>query len=713
MAETPQIQDTQPILDAIKPADKSEGYDEFARTLGSLSKVTANKAEEIETDKSSAMLTNSIANAEQIKSSSQARMLESPDNANKIAEQTTQALEMVKKASFVNSKDRTQLNAYISTTDSAVNLKATETSVRQSQRGAAFTHYANWPDELKAYEQTVKTGDPKQVQAMHDAMVNTLRGLVSMGALTPEQAGNGIKGMANAVDIAQDHFAMYGNPNATAKDFHTVTSNPLNPTSNTPGNPINVTTGWTTDYYSSDRSFQGVMADVADRKLPNPMVFDSLPSAQRQHAILAMQGTQQADGIINSGETHDAIAREYQDLSNKNRVLSYRDQAKRNALGTYLNNIKNGNMLSLMANDPQGNGILQNFNQSNAAINNIATFSPEQRAAALNQNKDHFTNQAVSWAQARNIPSESIQPISSADVATTASSFVLGGHPENALVVMSHYSKQNQAYVANSQKEPGQRIILQAISYAPNDISPEDKLDLIAANQKGRKFLSQEKGKLEGAPKDSELLTRVYANLVDSMKTIQRNYDPQQAQTLTKAMVDSTLNLARYKAEKQSNSNMQAKGINTDVFDTQWHKYVDDASSIYMKAFQSQSGTNYIVNPQQLLQPLTNTDLDALASYAINKGYERLKGNRSDAEVMSAIERNPLTMSISPTNQLEAIDGNGIAYFSEPLTGNTIALAHKINRDRKNAAANVVANANMNIGNPNLNIGGNNNVNAQ
>lgn len=674
--EIPQLQDTQPILNPVSPNSRAAGYEAFGKTLGQIAGMAEEKAVDIEKEESSGMYINSVANVEQVKSDAQIRLLKNPDQAQKIAEQTTDAMNAIRQNAAVNSGDRPKLNAYIDGSSAQVHLKATETAVRQNQHEMAFTHFANWGDQLKAYQDALIT-DHDKAEQLKSAMVSSLHGLVTTGALTPEQAASSMKTMSDVVGVAADVHAAYGNPETTAKDYHTIAANPLNRGNEGNGSPLNATTGWMIDYHNTDKTFQGVLADISNRQLPNPQAFVSLPAAERQHAIMAIHGTQEADGMINSGEPFPAIEREYKTLTEKGTVLSYKDQAKRNALGMYVNELKNGNYLKVMAGTPSGNAIMNDFTMRNSAIQN-SPIDPAKKTEMLLQNKNKMVDESVSWGQGHHTPSDYIQPIPQADIANVSSGFELGKDPSVVMQTLGQYSKQNQAYVATAMKNPAQRMIVSAISLSGNDIPPQDKLDFIAANQTGRNYLNKD---IDGGEKDKTMMTRIATNLAPAMKMVQDNYDFENGQALQNSMIVTTLKYAKYLAQKDNNIGINDKsGVMTP---DSWKGYVDQASKIYASSYSRMSGTNWAVNPSQLPTPLTNSQLDTLADHVTNEGYKYLKGGRNEAEFESAIGRNPLRMIISPTNDLLAVDGNGKVYYSMPFTNNTLPYASESRKNRE------------------------------
>jgi hypothetical protein len=678
MAEIPTLNDDSPVLNTVKINSTAEGYEAFAKTLGQLATTATDTATEIEKDQSQTMYINSVANVEQLKTTARMRMLEHPDQAPKIADQNDDALDIIKKNAFVNNKDRARLNAYISGASDDVALEATKTEVEQRQLEAATTHYTNWPDQLKAYAQANIT-DHEQAEHLKEAMIASLHGLVMSRAITPYQMASGLKDMDAAVDAARDTYEVYGNPDSTAKDYHTVAANPLNEGQDKTAAPINESTKWLTDYHNNDLSFQSVRSDIYNRQLPNPLAFSRLEPAQRKQAIQEIHGVQAADGLINSGEPFPAIEHLYNTLDRKGEVLNYRDDALKHALGGYINKLKNGNYLDVMAQTPQGDAIMKKFVMQNTAIKN-SSISNEQKNQQILQNKNDLVNNSVSYAEGHHIPNQYVQPIPQNDVSIVENSFIKGNDPKNALTIMGQYTKQNKTYVANALKNPDQRIVMQALAFAPPTIKPQDQLDFIAANQTGEDKQGQpnDKGRTYELDHDKRIhdaKVKIAANLDTQMRFISQNYDPESAQILQNSMINTATNYVKYQAQKDNN-----------ILSTgSWSPYIDKATQMYSQSFAPMTGLNYSINPQQLPMPMSKGQLDVVSNYVVGEGYKKLKTGRSDTEYMAATDRNPLRMILSPTNQFQAVDGNGQVYFSTPISERLVPYAQKVQKEHLEA----------------------------
>lgn len=672
MAEIPQLQDEQPILNPVSVNSSAQSYEDFAKTLGGLADTGEKVVEHMETAESKAMYMHSVANAQQVKEKAESLMLENPDQASTIAEKANESLTTLTKGAYVNDRDRSRLGYFAGNINNAIDLDATRTAVRQGQHQAAFTFYSNFPDQLKAL-QDASVSNPDEANQLHDSMVTSLSGMVKTGALTPEQAGNSIKAMGLIYQRAHDIHNLYNNSAAKAEDYHRVTSSPLNSGNENPEAPHNANTGWLTDYHNNDKSLQGVLADVYDRRQPSTEALMSLKPAEFQRATLAIQGAQVADGMINSGAPFTQIQKSYNDLTQKGEVLNYRDQATRAALGKYIGDLQSGNYLNVMTQTPQGNAIVKNFNDRNAAIQN-SSVDDNKKYEMILENQNKFVNEAVSYGQAHHIPSEFIQPIAKSDIQTASNSFQQGQNPSTLLQTLGQYSKQNRLYVANAMPTPDQKMVVNAVSLSDQKIPIQDKLDFVAANQVGalpngkpnekeRVFLDKD---IKGYTKDNVMTTLIASNLKDAMDIVKNTYGVNDAQTLQRSMVATTLNYAKYLAQKAG-----------DYGVSDYTKYVNQASQIYSNAFQKQSGSNWIVNSQQMPQPMTNKELDVLASYVTGEGYNKIRNSTNEVSFEKATSSNPLRMTISPQGNVQAIDMNNNVIYSTPFSTNLLALADK------------------------------------
>lgn len=668
----PQYKDTQPIINPQPIESEAEGYQAFSDMLGKLSQQSIEEAGRIGDAESKSMYINSAANIEQLKTSAQINILSDPNNASRISSDMDSSLDMIKQSAYVNKEDRARLNAYASTASDDVALKAAETNVKQTELTAAFTHYQNFLPQLKAYLGSVTSGNQQQADHLQQAMMDNLKNLVEIRAITPYEAFSSIKLMQTMVDASGDVHQLasiiHNGGSVTAQQYHTVASNPVNgnQTSNA-GAPIDGSTQYLTDHYVNDKTFQGALAAVHNDQMPDVQALVKFNPNQRNELILRAQGGQVANGIINSGQPLPKIESIYNTLNAKGNLLNYRDQETRIHLENWLSDLKNGNYLSLVGKSPDGGAFMQDWVNKNAAIQ-TSNISDTQKLQQMDLNKNNMVNKAVAWGDARHIPSEDIKPIPTPDLSLMQNGFKLNQDPSSILTVMKGYTKPNQAYIANSLKDPTQRLIAMTLSYAGNNVEPSKKLDFIAANQQGRSF-ADIKPEQNGV-KDAQLNARIVANLKSPLTLIGQTFNKMDANTYQTSMIASTLNYAKYLASTNNDFSLQ-----------NWSKWVDQACDIYSKSYIPISSSNYAVNGQQLPQPLSKPELDMIAKYAIDQGYHQANGGQPDYIFNSQKSANPLTMRISPTNHIQAVDQNGTVYYDQPFDSNLMASALKASKD--------------------------------
>lgn len=665
MNEIPQIKDSQPILNAQNVSSTAKGTDAFAEALGNLAGQASKEAEKIEDNQSQSMYINSVSNVEQLKTKAQMQMLEHPDQAGKVAQNMKAASDVINQAAYVNDQDRVKLKAYISSANDDVDLAATRTSVHQTQLMSAYTHYANWPSQLKAYQDALMK-DPDKAENLKTSIISNLKNLVSIGALTPHEAGSSIKTMSDIVDVQQQWLSAFQNGDVNAKDYHTMTSSVLPRSPQEIANsPMDENTGWMVNSHASDRSFQGVLSDLYKHNYPDFQTFNKLQPAQRDHVMLTYQGVKEADGYINSGSPLPEIQRVYDDLNQRGRVLSYKEQGTRNALGQFLHRVKGGDFLSAIQGTPGGASILQNYTNNNMAIQN-SPMSDEQKSKATLDNLNNMVSGAVSYGYGAHFAPNLIQPIPKPIVDMAQSAFKAGNDPTILLQAVGQFRDENKPWLAQAMPKASQKVVVNTIALAGNFSKPSDMIDYVAANQEGRSFLKVSEGQEKGAISDSKLQGLIASQPVfqNAMSVVRVQYDPLQTQEIQSQIVKTAANYVKYQAEKNGDFTLANKD-----------EYIQKAMGLIGNAYPKISSTNYIANPRQL--NLTPPEMDILSHYALDQAYTYLKEGVKESVYMSAVDRNNLKVTVSPTNEILAVDGNNKVYWHAPFSANLMGAARR------------------------------------
>ena len=93
--ETPQFEDTQPILKPVEVNSEAEGYEAFAKTLGSIAQSTGAKTEDLVSEQSNAMYMASASQMETAKTNAHIDMIKHPDQAENIAANSADTMDNI------------------------------------------------------------------------------------------------------------------------------------------------------------------------------------------------------------------------------------------------------------------------------------------------------------------------------------------------------------------------------------------------------------------------------------------------------------------------------------------------------------------------------------------------------------------------------------------------------------------------------------------
>jgi hypothetical protein len=669
--EIPQIQESQPILNPVHANSGAESYEHFAKILGHLSEKATEETKNIESEKSNSMYLSSLSNIDQLKLSTQELILTDPANARKHIQTMQDSIDKVMQIAYVNNEDRQKLKRYAEQSYNSTELEAVRTEVKQSQIGAAYEHYKNWPDQLDALRQSIYTNDPKNFENLKDSMLEQIASLMKAGVITPHQGAAAIDSMTEATKLAHEVHQFYNDEeNHTAQNFHKVMSNPLekNKTNNL-HYPVDEETKWLTNYHASDRTFQGAQDDLQNHLRPNVEDFENFTDHQRQQLKLEMDGIREADGLINHGASILKIQNRVNELEGK---TSFKSIAERKYLKSYLEDSKNGNSQKIMARTTIGGQIVRDYiDKSSYLQDKLEKTDPKNTEEIANiksemaKNKNDYVNNSIAYGEAHHYPI--IHPIPYEDVRTVENSLsALGANPKDALDTINQYSRQNQMYLADQLKKPQHKIIIGTIAMSNKQNSDQDKMDYIAANQPGRyKGLDL---KTEDKLSNDYLRNQINTNIKDAFDIISAQNSPQDAATLSEALIGSGVNYAKYLSEKHKQFTlMEDKSIFGSVAN------IGPATQFIKNSYVKQSGANYIINKNQVdIEP---TQMDYVAQYAIDQGNTYLLSKMSSLTVQQIKDMSPLTSTVSNTNVLMAQDMYGNIIYRAPLTSDLISRA--------------------------------------
>jgi hypothetical protein len=680
MAKIPTLDNSQPILQGSNATSGAEGYEAFAKVLGSLGEKATEAVKTIHTEKSNSMYLSSVANIDQLKLSTQELILTDPANADKHVQTMRDSVEKVGAIAYVNPGDRTKLNHYGAQTLNAVELEGVKATAKQAQIGLAYEHYKNWPAQLNALKQAANKPDSKEFENIHNSMIEHLKSLALTGSLTPLQAGNALKSMEAAVDLAKGLHETYSNlENHSAQEFHKRQYNPFEPNkTNNVNYPTDENVRWAVNHDASDRSFQGAMNGIHNHQLPDFETVEKFTPNQRQHYTLGINGVNNADSLINSNATLATIRNKVADLEGK---TDYSSVEERKYLKNYIKDWNEGNSQKLMSRTTIGGAIVKDYADKQAYLDNKLRMTDPRNMNEINsikadiaKNKNDYVDKSVAYANTHGFGIA--HPIPKEDVRTIEDNFKRGGNAAAVINTLGQYSKQNQMYVANEMKSPRHNIILQTIALGGMGNTDQEKLDFVTANQ--QRNYKEIDLQTEGLISNNYLINSFNTKIRDAIDIISAQNDPANATILNANLIQSSINYAKYLSEKKGDFSFEK--------DTVWNSS-DNISNVVRfvnKSYAKMSGANYIVNKNQT--DLDSTQMDYVSQYAIDEGNKFLRGKLGKVEYAGLRDTAPLSVTISPNNMLIAQDANGNIAFSQPVSSDLVAHATlEVKKSRREA----------------------------
>lgn len=682
MAEIPRLQESEPVLQPQGVVSGAEGFKEFAQTLGSLSEKAVKHVETIEEEKSDAMFTSSVADIEKLKTQAYVRMTEDPSSAKRVAEDMKASLDAIEKNAFVNKADRNRLKKYTVSQLGEVERKAATTDVDLRLRMTAMHFYEDWNDEQVAYF-NANLKDHNQAEILKDKMISKLNNMVAIGALTPHQGASLLRGLSSNVQAASDLYTA-ANEETIPEHLNALLSDPLHNNDPNIAHVVHPDTQFLMDHYRLNYDKNMAISQVMSGTLPNPQNWINLTEKEQHEILEAKHGYQAAQGIIKTVRGGlPTVEKAAQLLTERGDNLSTRDRYTRDSLNQYINDIKNGNFNGALNTTGIGKLIDQNYLMQQQAINNGAGGALDKARQTI-ELKDKTVNDRVAAGHALGIPDSKIKPIDQADVVVAQSTFDnVGADPDALINLQGQYSPANNGYFMRSMQTPAQQMAMYVTYNSGDQVSSAEKRDYIYAQQ-GRDYKHDNPDTADLDNKKLRLL--VETQLQPVIRTINQTYPPSEAQQYRDGIINNTMNYAKFLAGK--NINIDDKSANAFKRIYHWthtpslSDFAMQASNFTAKAFTQKSSTNWVVNEKSIPKGLSNSDLDHLANYATHEAYKHLSAGRTEQEAQEAASRNPLTMRISDTHQVEAVDGFGNVYWSMPYTSDMLTHAYHMNEER-------------------------------
>lgn len=666
----PQLEESQPVLNTQKVNSLAAGYEEFARTLASISKTTAHQAEEMVADQSQAMLMQASAQSETIKTNAQIEMIKHPDNTKTILDNTASSLDKLNQSAFVNSSDRRKLQFLNAQDFNQLRVKAAGVSFAQAQKAASISFWDSYPVSMKQIQDALEIGDLKRAKILEENLHNTALNAAKIGVISPEQFSSIRKSSFDLYSRTEDLMKMLQNMEGhSASDFHAAVASPFE--SGNFGNvnyPVDQNTQWMANHYNVDRSFDAQLVALYN---DTPVNWGSVAlSSDHQYNDFKMNliGVNNVKSQIQSGTPFNQIDAHIKSLEDQPK-LSAIQEGQVKYWKSFKNRISSDNgYIQLMSQTSLGGRYTQDYNNESVAIMNSAK-TPEEKFEAIRQNDNRYIGNMIDLGQSQHISHEYIKPIPAPWVNEVKSGFIKDAPVAQALQRIAYVDPQYRPYLADAMKKPNEAMSVYLVGATMGKADTSFQAQLIEANQ-NRDYSSLLKtGKDETrdfniwddiSSDQSMISLYTYLGKLPGGSDIQNGFK------------EAATNYVLYRAAKEGDVNINGKV-----------KYEEDFINNVTKGFDIVDGTRYLFNGESL--NLRKADMDYIADYALSQAYKRIHDGRSEEEFQAYIDLNPLFVTNTPDGRIvvvdkaghSAVDLNGHEAFDQPYTNNMLSAAHK------------------------------------
>lgn len=673
MAEKlPTFQDEDPIVQDVKVASRAPGYEALAAGFGAIEKTSEAIGEDYMKEKSNAMYLQTSAQMEHIRSQANVKVIQDPANSETYYKNANDQMKTVLDAAQVSSADRAKLNFNMTRNSDILAVKAAEATHRQAALGTQLAIYDSYDASLQTFGNLNAT-DPQKAQEYYQDHINKYKSAVMAGAITPIEEMKFKQGFAWVAQSQARTAEVARNPDATAQHYQTeaARTSAINPPDATPaGTPMDEHTKFHVVHYNNTASYQEVEQGLLNRNSPDWLTMSRLTDDQQQNLIHISDGIATADGFTVSGKPLPIIDAEIKRLTDKDTYQTPEDKAEKYALETWRKGLSQ-NLTGVVAQSPDGAAMIQD-NITRVAAIHAAGDTPDVTAQKLAINNDRFNMGKINWAQGRMIPSAEIVP-DHQDAIMADSGFKLNGNADTSLQTLFKYSDRTRPFLLNGITNPAHRAVLETVanSEAPMDM----RRDLIYANSESVNPVSgkpidtkYEMGDIEKDAKGGKLNTQVATTLQPIFKLMDAQYSAQDARLIKEGLLTSAVRYVKYISAKHDDYTLSGM-----------KDYLSQVQQLYGSAYHPKTGTNYIVNdvPAANSYHLDDKDHAALAQFAVTQGYDAIKQKSDHNHFGVAQDYNPLMMTISPTQEVQAVDGNGNVFWRQQLTGEFLQRARR------------------------------------
>lgn len=691
----PQFQDAHPVVGDARMSDGAGGAEAWAKTLEGIAGGISNMVNEENKDRSRTQYLHTVAQMQAVHNAAEISMIEDPSSTMAAMSTANKSLGALADGAVVNKADRESLNNYASQMSSAVALIGTKTNVRQSLREAAYQYFSSVPEWLQTSHTLMRT-DPEGAQKYHDYLVEHSHAMVSIGAITPQQAQATLGTLSKQADLLNNYYQHVNSGNATAKDHHVLGAHVLGGGIDYANAPVNGDYGMRAGMAQEDQTRNGILTNIAKGGFPSAEGYANLAShpAAIQEVDDAINGRSIADGMVSSGASMDSIkarARELQTSAKLGKEPT-RDKFERISLEKWVN-YSVTHPYDVVVSTGKGPAINQDYHDQIGIVEaerqmELSAIDPSKQPqewqavhakydAKASELFEGRTSALHTDAVVRGMPNTNV--ISSAETEAVKAALHPNGDTRGVLQVLSQYKTPNmRALVAQSLPHPDQQMAVMTVAMLPSSVPDNVKLDFLNAqkysesvdiygNQTGKAEKPSFAGELEFNVRN-KLQGEIASSLTNQFKLYTSTYEIGSAGQAMTNSVDAATNYATYLSVQAGDPTMTKRG---------YKYYAAQGAAVIQAGFNPKTGRDWVYNANANPVPgMTDGSMDIVSNYLKRKNIDQLKKDGFEVHATAAVNNSiPFFVSVAPDGVAHVMDSNKHSYYQLPLNQQLIDTA--------------------------------------
>jgi len=695
MPNLPQFESDNPIINEVPVVDKSQGMEAIAKTLGAVSHELVEAAGSMGEQQSNAMLAQSQAHIDTIKTNAKIELIHNPGHGRQIAESVAKDYAAAVDQAVVNKADRNRLRQSANSDLNAIRLDAAQAEHGVAKRQGQVSFYETYPKLLAGVKESI--GNEKEFNDRVDTARSLISSAIVNEVLTPRQGEAAFQALNLTMKQGQAYMqAAGGGREMTAHEYHQMKGGMIPIDDGTHmGQPVDHNTAHVYSSQTNDLTFQTLKANIAEGNAGNPQAWGELNENQINEVLLWSDGAHSVYAGLKAGSlTWPQIEQEVKTLTSSG-PLTTTQEGRLNALKHVMGQGAQGQLDSLLSDNPLYREATYDYNKQVAAVSNAA-LDPTRKNELVKSYDNDFIWKKASLFESLHIPPELQQPLDKAFIAPTLAVWAKpDADPAPLLTRIDYLDQANKEWLARAQPAPNQREATRIVANGKGGIivgnglfggifshgekiTDNDLADVVLANQKNRDFSNI---KPDETKKTDPFITRdINQKLHESLLFISKQ--PGGAERVA-ALSETALNYIKYQAQKEN-----------DVTLSNYSRYLNKATGIINAANPVNTGVRWSVNAKDI--PATDYQMDQISNFMLNNVRMKLENVYGKESTQAMISSNALSIVSTPTGHLAVVDAAGNTLMQERYSGR---LHHYATGKLQDEEAGLIAPGNIDLNN--------------